>query len=124
LPREGVFAGVFAVNEGEFAITVDVCVSAAAAPNCWEALTNESGTFWCLRQEEQFVPCGRFAFKVATDERPSDFMLKNMRWPPAIWNEFKGKHPGLVQNRNLLVAGLRGNNGFGEIKLMPKTVLA
>lgn len=35
LPHEGVLAGVtvFAVNEDEFAITVDVCVSAAAEPN-------------------------------------------------------------------------------------------
>jgi hypothetical protein len=35
LPHERVLAGVtvFAVNEDEFAITVDVCVSAAAEPN-------------------------------------------------------------------------------------------
>jgi hypothetical protein len=68
-------------------------------------LTNPDKSYWCMgKPREQFMSSGFMGFRIATDERPSDFALLHMTYPPAVWKRMTERMPGLVAYKQSLVA--------------------
>jgi hypothetical protein len=68
-------------------------------------LTNPQRTYWCLSEpRRQFIAKGFVGFGINTEERPSDFALLNMLYPPAVWQQMKERIPGLVAYKQRLLA--------------------
>lgn len=68
-------------------------------------LTNPPRSYWCLSDpRRQFIASGTIAFSIATDKRPSDFALREMLYPPAVWLQMRERIPGLVAYKQRLLA--------------------
>jgi hypothetical protein len=66
--------------------------------------SDPSRHIFCLsQQQEQFIGSGYVCFSIPTDEKPSDFALCNMMYPPVVWEEMKQSIPGLVAYRQWLL---------------------
>jgi hypothetical protein len=67
------------------------------------ATRNDSCSYICLRDPEQFRAEGRLVFKIDTATEPPDFALEHMLFPPPVWQAFKAKFPGIVARKQALV---------------------
>jgi hypothetical protein len=66
--------------------------------------SNEDQTYFCLKEEAQFMPIGFFVFSIDTKKLPSDFALRHMIYPEDVWAQMKENIPGLVERKEMLKA--------------------
>jgi len=68
-------------------------------------LRNPSASYWCLGDpQRQFISKGKLGFLIMLDERPSDFALLHVMYPPAVWKRMTEAIPGLVKYKQGVVA--------------------
>lgn len=71
-------------------------------------LRNNECSCFCVKCDNanngQVKRQGKMSFRIDTSKPPSDFALRKMTYPPAVWAKFKQNVPGIVARRMRLQA--------------------